>query len=192
MGEGPIELLIRRAAEGDREAAGELARRYEKPIRRAITRRLGRDLKARIDTDDIYQSTIIAAMDGLPGFTFQGEPALVSWLATIAERRIRMAGRRHRRGKRDPKRERPIDLAEGVPGSRTCPSEGAVRGEIADWLRSALEKLPEDERRIVELHSYGGMSFEEAAKVLGLSGKSGAHNLFQKALRRMGGLFGTE
>ena len=77
--------LVRRAQNGDREAAGELIRRFEGRVRASIRRRLGPNLRQRIDTDDIFQSTIAASLAGLDRFRFEGEDALVAWLTAVAD-----------------------------------------------------------------------------------------------------------
>jgi len=41
-------------------------------------------------------------------------------------------------------------------------------------LQSVLGELPEDQREIIILHVWGGMSFEEAATVLGISANTAA------------------
>jgi RNA polymerase sigma-70 factor (ECF subfamily) len=189
MREREIEDLLRRVTAGDREAAGEIARRYERPIRLAIRRRLGPELRARVDTDDIFQSTIAAALEDVPDLSFRGEGAFVAWLAAVAERRILMKVRHHRARKRDHRRDRPLEAAEGVPGCGTSPTRGAVRGEVTEGIRKAVARLPEGERRVVELHSVEGLSFQEVSDLLGLSGKFQAHRIFQRALKKIGDLY---
>lgn len=187
-----LEDLLRRAAAGEREAAGELARRYADPIRDRIRRKLGPTLRARVDTDDIFQSTIATVLGDLDQIDYRGEPAFVAWLATAAENRLRMAGRRHQAGKRDLRRDRRLEAAGGIIGGRTSPTEGAVRGELVDWLKGALEGLPALEREVVRLHSFEGLSFPEIAARLDLPSKDVARRTFKRALRGMGDAFPTE
>ena len=180
--------LVRRAQNGDREAAGELIRRYEGRVRASVRRRLGADLRKRIDTDDIFQSAIAASLDGLKGLHFEGEDALIGWLTTVAERRLIGAVRRHRAGKRDVSRESPLRSADRIQAGRTSPTQGAVRGEAQQSVKRAVSRLPPDERRVVELRSYEGLTFEEIATRLGLSDRHAARERFRSALRRMGDL----
>lgn len=188
MKEAEIERLIRQASSGDREAADVLARRYEGPLREWIHRRLGPELRAQADTEDLLQSTIVAALDDLPGLSFRGEDAFVAWLAAVAERRILMKARHHRARKRDVRRQRPMEAAAGVPGDFTSPTQGAVRRELAEGIERALKELPPRERRVVELHSFQGRGFDEVAQELGLSGKSAAYRIFERALKNLGRL----
>jgi RNA polymerase sigma-70 factor (ECF subfamily) len=180
-----VQDLVRRAAAGDREAAGELARRYEARVRAAIHRRLGDLLRARLDTEDLFQSAIAASLRDLGGLRYHGEPAFVGWLTQVAERRIRDSARFHGAARRDVGREGPLPEGDLLPGGRTSPTQGALRTEATAGLRVAMEVLPEIDRRVVELHSFQGMGFREVAAAVGLPDKNAARHVFQRVLRRM-------
>jgi len=59
-----------------------------------------------------------------------------------------------------------------------------VDKRTTEHVRRALEKLPERERRILELHYFGEMSLTDAGKELGLS-KSWTSRLHARAVRMM-------
>jgi len=177
--------LIRRAAAGDRDAAGELVRRYEAPLRAAIHRRLGANLRTRVDTDDIFQSAIFESVENLATFRYRGEQAFLAWLTTLAEHRLRDQARYHAAAKRDHRMERPLPPADEVPEDRTTPTQGAVRTELGQRLREAVARLADLDRQVVELHSFEGLGFKEIAERLGLGDKNAARWVFQRALNRM-------
>ncbi|MHC4223147.1 MAG: RNA polymerase sigma factor [Planctomycetota bacterium] len=185
MGEGELGALVRRAGAGDREAAGEIARRYEGLLRARIRRRLGRRLRARVETDDIFQSTIAASLLDLEGFEYRGEQEFLGWLTTVAERRIRSAGRFHGAARRDIERERNVSEAGEVAADRTSPTQGAVRSELAEGLRQAIARLPQPDRRVMEMRSFRGLGFQEIAEATGLSDRNSARWVFQRALKKM-------
>ncbi|MHC4471237.1 MAG: RNA polymerase sigma factor [Planctomycetota bacterium] len=190
MGEDEIERLIELAREGDQEAAGELAKRYEGRVRASIRRRLGPELRARVETDDIFQTSFFAALGDLAGFRYRGEAAFVRWLSTVAERKMLMTARRHRAGKRDLRLEWPLDGVGDIPGQMTSPTQGAVRGELKEGIREAVARLPDPDRQVVQLHSFDGLGFREIAEKLGLADKNAARHVFQRALKQMGDLLG--
>jgi RNA polymerase sigma-70 factor (ECF subfamily) len=190
MADEELEGLIERAAAGDDDAAGELATRYEGRVRATIRRRLGPELRARVETDDIFQTSFFAALGDLTGFRYQGEAAFVRWLSTVAERKMLMTARRHRAGKRDLRLEWPLDGVGEMPGQLTSPTQGAVRGEMKAGIRQAVAELPEPDRQVVELHSFEGLGFREVAERLGLADKNAARHIFQRALKKMGDLLG--
>ena len=55
MDESKVRALLGKAASGDRTEAGELVRRYEGTGKAAIHRRLGPEIRGRVDTEDIFQ-----------------------------------------------------------------------------------------------------------------------------------------
>ena len=185
MEEDELGALVRRAGAGDSEAAGEIARRYEGVLRAKIRRRLGRRLRARVETDDIFQSTIAASLLDLERFEYRGEQEFLGWLTTVAERRIRSAGRFHGAARRDIERERKISEAGAVVGGRTSPTQGAVRSELAEGLRQAIARLPQPDRQVVELRSFRGLGFQEIAEAAGLPDRNAARWVFQRALKKM-------
>jgi RNA polymerase sigma-70 factor (ECF subfamily) len=182
-----IEDLVRRSVAGDPLAAGTLARRYEGAVRRAISRELGPSLRRLADTDDLLQSTLLAAFEGLSGFTYRGERALLAWLKSIASQRIRLSARLHHRQKRDLDRDVPLDAVGEPVADQTSPGDRAARNELTDWIRREMEHLPPKEREVVDLHTFRGMSFQEVARAMGLPGKRSAHHIFHRALDRMAG-----
>jgi RNA polymerase sigma factor (sigma-70 family) len=179
--------LVERSAAGDRDAMDALVLRYGPGVRAALHASLAPDVRARVDTDDLFQSTMTAALADLRSFRWEGEPAFRAWLLTVARNEARMAGRFQRRQSRAPKREEGApDAAEGVAADRTTPSVAAVRGETSRRVEDAVASLPEDERRVVDLHSQKGLSFGETARILGLADEDAARYVFRRALKRLG------
>jgi RNA polymerase sigma-70 factor (ECF subfamily) len=178
--------LVCRAATGDRSAADTLVREVEAPVRAAIRRRLGADLRRRVDTDDVFQSTMVAALARLDGIEFRGEKELVGWLAQVAEHQVVDAARRERRERRDVAREDRLGTHASIPAGDTSPTGRVVRDETALGVRAAVALLPAEDRRLVELRSYEGRTFDEIAKILGLPDRHLARRRFRAALDRMG------
>lgn len=186
MKRGNVENLVRRAAEGDEAAARELAHRYERQLRSTIHSGIGRDLRPRVGTSDVLQSTMLAALGQLDRFEYRSEPAFLSWLNAIAERKLLMAARFHSARKRDVRRERLRTVEPPQPANQPSPSQGAVQAEFTQLVQNAVLRLPSLERRVVQLHSFEGRSFARVAEELGLSGHARARYVFQRALKLLG------
>jgi len=186
MDEPTLEELVKRAQQGDREAADAIARRYMPHLRPIVRRQIGGHLRARVDTNDMVQTAIHQVVRDLDGLDYQGEKAFEGWLAQVAARKVRMAARHHQAGKRDVRREDAEARFGEKAGVSTSPTQGAVRNELTGDIKEAVARLPETERRVVELHTYEGLTFGEVADRLGLENKDRARYLFQIALKSLG------
>ena len=117
--------LVVRARAGDGEAFGELTGPYRRELQVHCYRMLG----SWQDAEDALQDTLLAAWQGLGGFS-QDRASLRTWLYTIATRRCLNALRSARR-----RAAREWD----VPG--VAPPEPTRRGEVV-WLQPYPGALP--------------------------------------------------
>jgi RNA polymerase sigma-70 factor (ECF subfamily) len=139
--------VARRAAGGDREALEDFVRRTQPDVWR-LCRYLVDEQAADDLTAEVYEHVLRA----LP--SFEGRAPARAWLLTIARRRC--ADEIRRRG-----RSRRADARLG-PG----PSSVAARdGEIA--VTDALDRLGEERRTAFVLTQLLGLSYQEAADVIG-------------------------
>jgi RNA polymerase sigma-70 factor (ECF subfamily) len=164
------------AAKRDRRDFEPLYRRYVDPVYRYCRRRLDDpDLAA-----DATALVFAKALAALPGCR---EDAFRPWLFAIA-RNVVTDGYRNRRP------TAPLAAAAGVPDGRPSPEEEAIAGERRRALRAALERLPEEQRAVVELR-LAGLSAAEIGAVLGK--RPGAVDAAQfRAVRRLRALLGVE
>lgn len=73
------------------------------------------------------------------------------------------------------------EAVERAHDTGDSPEDATARAEIAKMIRAAIAERPEAERRLLERHYFDDVTFEEAAKELGLS-KSWASRLHSRAL----------
>lgn len=187
-----LELLVRRAQAGEHDALDELLRRYGEQVSVAIRQRLSSDLRRRFETEDVFQSSAVITLEDLRGLHYRGEIALVAWLRTVAERRLLGAARRHHAARRDVRREVQLKDPGAIPAGDTTPPERAERAEAEADIEQAIARLPGEERRVIQLRSYEGLSFREIAEAMRLPSKNAARDLFRRALRKMGELVETD
>ncbi len=155
------EDLIRRARAGDREAFGELVRKYEKRVFR-VARRM-----CRTDEDawDVTQDTFIRAMKAMPGF----DPRFrfFTWIYRIATNlSINLSERRRRRSEVEYDEEYGADGLQSI--SDTAPSEASAR-ELAGAIRKAVEQLSPPLRSVFVLRVDQELSYSEIAETLGIA-----------------------
>ncbi len=170
--------LIRLAQGGDRAALEELCRVYSERVHRIARLRMGRQLRAKLESMDIVQDAMIAALRGLDAFTYTGEGDFTRWLARITENRLRDNLDKFTAAKRDARREIPLEKrGAGQPGDAppveplytVTPSVEIEKLEQLNRLERALETLKPEYREVVLLTKIEGLSHVQAAEKMGKS-----------------------
>ena len=144
--------LIERVGAGDRDAFEELYRRYMRPVLGLALRRLGDRGRAEDAAQDAF-TAIWRSAGSYDAERGQGG----AWLYTVARNAIVDGARR----RIEPAMEIP-DEASGVRG----PDDRAEAAWLAWRVHSALERLPEHERPVIELAYWGGLSQSEISRRL--------------------------
>jgi RNA polymerase sigma-70 factor (ECF subfamily) len=146
--------LIQRVGSGDAGAFELLYRRYARSVFGLALRRLGDRMRA----EDAVQETFAAIWRSARTYRVE-RGAGAAWLYAVARNAIvdRARARSEMPG------ELP-DAASLEPG----PADRAEASYVAWRVHRALEELPTNERDLIELAYYGGMSQSEIASFLGL------------------------
>jgi RNA polymerase sigma-70 factor (ECF subfamily) len=155
------EELVARAQDGDASAFDELVGRWERKIRGAIYRIIGSD----DDALDLCQETFLKAYRGLG--SFKQEARFSSWLYQIALNLCRDRMRR-RRGKTWVSLD-DLDDGAALPQSPGPSALDLVEAQdLSRTVSGAVAALPEEQREVIVLKEYQGLTFLEIAEVLGL------------------------
>jgi len=168
LDDGEADLLAALRA-GEPSAYEEAVHRYSPPML-AAARRI---LQNEADAHDALQDAFLSAFRGLD--QFEGQARLATWLHRIAVNAALMKLRKRRQTQ-----ERPItDLlprfsedghqAEPVVSWDTAAERVLERQETRDFVRGAIDKLPETYRTVLLLRDIEGLDTEETAKHLGVS-----------------------
>jgi RNA polymerase sigma-70 factor (ECF subfamily) len=137
--------------------------------------RLGTRLRAKLDASDIVQQTILLAHDRRSQFRGANEAEWRGWLRAILANTIAAVLREFETAARDLGREQSLEaqleqssirLERLLAADQSSPSEAAGRGEELLRLARALCQLPQDQRRVVELHHLSGLTIAEVATEL--------------------------
>jgi RNA polymerase sigma-70 factor (ECF subfamily) len=146
--------LLQRVARRDAGAFEELYHRYSRPVFGLALRRLGDRMRA----EDAVQETFAAVWRSAR--TYRPERgAGAPWLYAVARNAIVDRSR----SRSEPPGE-PPDLPSSDPG----PEERAEASYTSWRVHRALEELPMNERDVIELAYYGGLSQSEVANFLGI------------------------
>lgn len=154
------QLLWRVQQEDDSAAFGELALRWEQPIRRLCERMTGDAHKAEDLAQEAFTRMFARRMDFEPDTRFSTFLWRVALNLCYDELR-----RRQRRG------EFSLDdlvdeEAVSLPAEETSPAAQLEESERGAFVRAALQRLPEAQRAVVVLRHYEGLKFREIADVL--------------------------
>ncbi|MBP7934260.1 MAG: sigma-70 family RNA polymerase sigma factor, partial [Phycisphaerae bacterium] len=169
--------LVSRACEGDDEALMVLLRAHGPEVRRRVGADIDPRWQRQIELDDLMQVTYMEAFLSIRGFPPHEEGAFGAWLLRIARNNLCDAIRALREAKKPDARKR-IELAgdesyvglmETLTRSSATPSRSAIRHEEVAMMKSAIDKLPETYRRVVEQFDIEFRPPAEIARALGRS-----------------------
>ncbi len=162
--------LIQRFLSGDLDAFNTLVWRWQSPVYNFVLRYLGR----REDARDACQKTFLRAYRQL--HKLRNRERFRSWLYQIAVNICRdELKRRHRRphvslenlqARGNGKASQPLQL--GAAG-RAHPEEQMRSVELTDLVTRALQEIPEEQRAIIVMKEFQGLTFTEIADVLQMS-----------------------
>jgi RNA polymerase sigma-70 factor (ECF subfamily) len=157
------EQLVEDCLGGDVSAFDVLVDRWQRKIRGAAYRIVGSEE----DAQDICQEAFLKAFRGLP--SFKREARFSSWLYQIA---LNLSRDRLRR--RKTRSWVSLDDAEEANPGRIA---AALGGPADDWVESreiqrlvalAVAALPDEQREVVVLKEYQGLTFPEIAEIQGV------------------------
>jgi len=146
--------LIQRAAGGDRSAFEVLYRRYARPVFGFALRRLGDRGRA----EDAVQETFAAVWRSARTYK-PDRGAGAPWLYAVARNAIVDRSR---------SRTEPPGEVPDIASTELGPDERAEASYVSWRVHRALESLSPNERDVIELAYYGGLSQSEVADFLGI------------------------
>jgi RNA polymerase sigma factor (sigma-70 family) len=162
-----------RVVAGDGTALAEVYEQYASFVYGLATRVIG-DRRA---AEDVSQEVFVAFWERPAAFD-PARGSLRTWLGTLAHRRavdhVRREEARRRRAEREASR---AVIAPDV-------EEVATALLTAERVRAALELLPPDQRRAIQLAYFGGKTYRQVAETLGIP-EGTAKSRLRLGLRRI-------
>lgn len=151
----PDAELIRRIGEGDGAAVGTLYDRHA-PTLFPIALRIVRD---RAEAEDVVHDAFVAVSDRASRYSAE-RGSVMAWLVTLVRNlSIDRTRRRDRRGAIT----RDVIAHEPPPSTRDAERQIAEATDRAQ-IRSALDSLPDAQRRTLEVAFFEGLSYPEIAE----------------------------
>jgi RNA polymerase sigma-70 factor (ECF subfamily) len=173
--------LIKRAADNDREAFGQLYDRFSSMVFTLAVRML----KTRSDAEDLLQEVFVQVWRQAANYDEErGSPE--AWIVNMARSRALDKIRSIRRT------EKNIVLADDPAQARSTDNveSSAIDLEVRLTMNSALANLPENQRRVLELAYFDGLTQNEIADRLG-EPLGTVKTRMRSGIQRLREIFGT-
>lgn len=148
--------LIARMAKGDQRAMPVLFARHRTRVHRFVLRRVRSDGMA----EDIVNETFLAVWQ--QAGRFEGGSSVTTWMLSIAHNKAVSALRKRRE---DTLEE---GVAEAIADGGDSPETSLAKVGKAGVLRACLDKLPDEQRVVMDLVYYHEQSVKEVAEVLAI------------------------
>lgn len=158
---------------GDPAAFEQLFERYSRRLVRFLTGMVGPT-----QAKDLAQLTFLKVHENR--HRYRVGASVASWIFTIA-------------------RNSALDFLRSAPkrrevygDEREAPAESVARDRLRDErVQLAIHGLPDDQRQVILLHWYGGLTFDEVGRVVGATGAAvrvRAHRAYEKLRASLGDL----
>ena len=154
--------LIRRVLDGDGRGFDQLVQLHGTALRAFLYARVREDL-----VDDLMQETLLRSHIGLPDL--EDPSRFRSWLIGIAANLVRMRYRTQlTRSSILDEYETSNQFEIQVTAQTFSPEEDLLISEDASAVYAAIASLPDESRKVVELHYLEGYTYKKIADLLGI------------------------
>ncbi|MBE6200131.1 MAG: RNA polymerase sigma factor [Rikenellaceae bacterium] len=152
-------VLLNRYLAGDRGAISQLIERHSNRVRDYIRMMVkDRDL-----ADDILQETFIKAVRVIDEGRYADTGKFLSWVLRIAHNQVIDYFRSQKSSKTVNESESGYNVLGTLRFADSTVEDKMISEQIATDVRRLVEHLPEEQREVVMLRYYSGLSFQEIA-----------------------------
>ena len=164
QGASDQELLTAYLA-GNKEAISQLINRHRERVYDYI-RMMVKDGEL---ADDIFQETFIKVVRVIDEGRYKESGRFLSWVMRIAHNQVIDHFRAEKQNPNINESNAGYDIIGSQRLTESSIEERLVGEQIEADLRRLVEELPEEQREVVRLRYYGGLSFKEIADHTGVS-----------------------
>ena len=159
------QLLLSRYLSGDRNAISILIERHSTRVRDYI-RMMVKDNDV---ADDILQETLIKAVRVIDEGRYTDTGKFLSWVLRIAHNRVLDYFRAQKSSRTIGESDAGYDMLGTLRFAERTVEDKMVSEQIEADVRRLIEFLPEEQREVVMMRYFAGMSFQEIAEQTGVS-----------------------
>ena len=150
---------------GDRNAISQLIERHSRRVRDYIQMMV----KDGDVADDIFQETFIKAVRVIDEGRYTDNGRFLSWILRIAHNRVIDHFRAQKQNRQLNEAEAGYDVLGTLRLAERTVEDEIVCEQIASDVRRMVELLPDEQREVVMMRYYSGLSFKEIAEQTGVS-----------------------
>ena len=158
-------VLLESYLSGNKSAISQLIERHSRRVRDYI-RMLVKDRDA---AEDIFQETFIKAVRVIDEGRYTHNGKFLSWILRIAHNQVIDYFRAKRQNKALTEAEAGYDVLGSLRLSEQTVEDRIVARQIESDIRSLIEALPPEQREVVFMRYFTGLSFKEIAEQTGVS-----------------------
>ena len=150
---------------GDRNAISQLIERHSRRVRDYIQMMV----KDGDVADDIFQETFIKAVRVIDEGRYTDNGRFLSWILRIAHNQVIDHFRAQKQNRQLNEAEAGYDVLGTLRLAERPVEDEIVCEQIASDVRRMVELLPDEQREVVMMRYYSGLSFKEIAEQTGVS-----------------------
>ena len=159
------QILLNRYISGESGAISQLIDRHSNRIRDYIRMMV----KDRDRADDILQDTLIKAVRTIDEGRYVDSGKFLSWILRIAHNQVIDFFRQQKSSRTLNEAEAGYDVIGSLRIAERSVEDRIISEQIEQDVRRLIEHLPEEQREVVVMRYYSGMSFQEIADQTGVS-----------------------
>ena len=150
---------------GNRNAISQLIERHSRRVRDYIQMMV----KDGDVADDIFQETFIKAVRVIDEGRYTDNGRFLSWILRIAHNQVIDHFRAQKQNRQLNEAEAGYDVVGTLRLAERTVEDEIVCEQIASDVRRMVELLPDEQREVVMMRYYSGLSFKEIAEQTGVS-----------------------
>lgn len=157
--------LIQRFVKGEQSCFNQIIHRHKNKVFAYISLYIRDQALA----EDIFQDTFMKVIQSVKKGRYQDNGKFISWVMRIAHNLIIDHFRRVKQMNTISNNEYESDLFNSRKLSDSTIEDNLIRRQIQKDVRKMISCLPDDQREVVILRHYAGLSFKEIADITNVS-----------------------
>ena len=157
--------LVQRFLAGDHASIENLINRHKNKVYTYIIL----TVKNQHLAEDIFQDTFIKVIKSLQDGKYRDDGKFLSWVIRIAHNLIIDHFRKEKQINTFTSEDYEADIFNSKKLSEGNIEEFIIREQIINDIRTLVDELPEDQKQVILLRHYGGLSFKEIAEQTNVS-----------------------